>query len=478
MAKLTLEEETPAVLDRLADANHAFNHRYSGVPEGRQPIHTVYGGAQLFRADIGRRLGRGAVASLQAYAPDAFSFARALGLPGADTLPKKGKALRKLVDAAHRDPAGMREKNRAAWLATTVYDRVIAKLLREPVEDFRIDFEDGFGVRPDDEEDAVAVATAEEVARGHLEGSLPPFIGIRIKPLNEELKHRSARTLDLFFTTLVERLEGQLPDSVVVTLPKVPVPQQVVALVELLALLEDKLGLAQGTIRIELMIELTQTLFDSQGRFQLPRLIDAAGGRCTGAHFGTYDYTATNDITAAFQTMDHASCQLALGMMKIAYSGSPIFLSDGATNVLPVPLHRGEKLSKKQRRANAAAVHGAWRLAYRHIHGSLVNGIYQGWDLHPAQLPIRYAATFAFFLQGFDAAAARLSNFIDKAAQATLVGDVFDDAATGQGLLNFFLRALNAGAVTLEELQATGLTPEEIATRSFVKILEGRSVGT
>ena len=93
-------------------------------------------------------------------------------------------------------------------------------------------------------------------------------------------------------------------------------------------------------------------------------------------------------------------------------------------------------------------MHRAWRLHADDVRHSLVNGFYQGWDLHPAQLPTRYAAVYAFFLEGLDAASERLRNFVDKAAQATLVGDVFDDAATGQGLLNFFLRGINCGAIT------------------------------
>jgi hypothetical protein len=87
----------------------------------------------------------------------------------------------------------------------------------------------------------------------------------------------------------------------------------------------------------------------------------------------------------------------------------------------------------------------------------------------------RYAAVYSFFLESLDAASERLRNFIAKAAQATLVGEVFDDAATGQGLLNYFLRAINCGAITAAEAQAqTGLTPEELRSASFVKILDGR----
>jgi hypothetical protein len=104
----------------------------------------------------------------------------------------------------------------------------------------------------------------------------------------------------------------------------------------------------------------------------------------------------------------------------------------------------------------------------------LVGGFYQGWDLHPAQLPVRYAAVYSFFLEGLGAASTRLKNFIEKAAQATRVGEVFDDAASGQGLLNFFLRGISCGAITEGEAQKAGLTLAELQTRSFLKILEGR----
>ena len=105
---------------------------------------------------------------------------------------------------------------------------------------------------------------------------------------------------------------------------------------------------------------------------------------------------------------------------------------------------------------------------------SLINGFYQGWDLNPAQLPMRYAATYNFFLNSYEDAVFRLKTFVERAAISTLTKDVFDDAATGQGLLNFFLKAMNCGAITEEEALATGLTLEEIRSRSFYRILEGR----
>jgi citrate lyase beta subunit len=402
----------------------------------------VYGGAQLFHSETAGKLGELALRALDAYAPDAAAFAEAIGIPGE--------------------------------LAPKVYDRVRAKLGREPVEDYRIDFEDGYGNRPDDEEDDHAIAAAKQVAAGMVAGTLPPFLGIRIKPLSGELAARSMRTLDVFLTELLANTNGSLPPNFVVTLPKILGRTDVDILVDTFDQLEDRLDIEHGALRVEFMVETTQSIFDPQGRSMLPRLARAAGGRLTGAHFGTYDYTANCDITAAHQRMRHPACDFAKHMMKVAFAGTGVMLSDGATNVLPVGPHKGGSLSDDQRSANRAQVFGAWRLHADDIRHSLVHGFYQGWDLHPAQLPSRYGAVYAFFLDGLQAASDRLHNFVDKAAQATLVGDVFDDAATGQGLLNYFLRGIACGAVTEQEALATGLSVEEIRGKSFVKIMAAR----
>ncbi|HSR98124.1 MAG TPA: hypothetical protein VLM79_13790, partial [Kofleriaceae bacterium] len=376
------------------------------------------------------------------YAPDARSFGDAIGLAGE--------------------------------LAAKVHDRVRDKLRREPVEDFRIDFEDGYGNRPDEEEDGHAVAAAKQVAAGMVAGSLPPFLGIRIKPLTRDLAARSLRTLDIFLTELVGNTNGTLPANFVVTLPKIQSLVDVELLVDTFEQLEDKLDIENGALRMEFMVETTQSVFDTHGRSVLPRLHRAAAGRLTGAHFGTYDYTANCDITAAHQKMQHPACDFAKHMMKVAFAGTGVMLSDGATNIMPVSPHRGQNLSDDQRRENRAAVFSAWRLHADDIRHSLINGFYQGWDLHPAQLPTRYGAVYAFFLDGLAPASERLRNFVDKAAQATLVGDVFDDAATGQGLLNYFLRGIACGAVTEQEALATGLSLDEIRSKSFVKIMAAR----
>ncbi len=431
------------ILATLRDANATFKRRYPGDRPDRQAVHTVYGGAQLYKAGTTNKLGQLALRSLSAYAPDAKTFGEALGMP--------------------------------AFLHERVYTRVQQKLEREAVEDFRIDFEDGYGNRPDDEEDKDAARTATELAQAMKDGIAPPFIGIRIKPFTEEHHRRSIRTLDIFVSTLSEATGGELPSGFVVTIPKVEIPEQVTALVRLFEKLEEKTALDAGSLKLEIMVETTQSLVAVDGAHNLGRFLDAAEGRMTGAHFGTYDYTASCSITAAYQAMAHPVCDLAKNLMRIEFAGTGVHLSDGATNVMPVGPHRGKELTPAQHAENVAVVHDAWKLAYDHIRHSLEGGFYQGWDLHPGQLPIRYAATFAFFLEGFDAAAERLSNFVGKAAQATLVGDVFDDAATGQGLLNYFLRGLNSGAVTLDELAVTGLTVEEIRMRSFAKILAGRT---
>ena len=444
----TLPTETAQALAvRLAQADSATARQYPGETGRRQPVHTVYGGAHLFRADTAQRLGSAALHALQEYAPDADAFASAIGLP--------------------------------ARLAQTVYTRVMEKLRREPVEDFRLDFEDGYGTRPDREEDGHAESAANEVAAGMNASQLPPFIGIRIKPLSEELRERSIRTLDIYVTTLLEKTAGRLPANFFITLPKITSPAQVAALAEIFEKLESLLRLPVGALKMELMIETTQSILNERGECSLPHLLAAARGRCVAAHFGTYDYTAACGITAAHQHMTHPACDFARHIMQVAFTGTGVWLSDGATNILPVPLHRfakgGPPLTHTQLDENRAAVHRAWKLHFEHIHHSLVNGFYQGWDLHPAQLPTRFAAVYAFFLEGLDSAAERLRNFITRAAQATLVGEVFDDAATGQGLLNYFLRAINCGAVTDAEAQRlSSLTLEELHSGSFVKILENR----
>ena len=431
----------------LREANLDFARRHPGDPPGRQPVHTVYGGAQLFSAESAARIGGVARRAMDDHLPTPAALGEMLGMAGHGSL-------------------------------DVVHARVREKLAREAVEDFRIDFEDGYGNRPDDEEDHHAVVVGEALVRGMKQGTLPPFIGIRVKTLTEELRLRAMRTLDIVLTTVVGEA-GALPDHFVVTIPKVTMAEQVSYTVAVLQQLERRLGLGKRSLRFEVMVETPQMVIDREGRSLLPRLVEIAEGRLAGAHFGTYDYTASLNITAAHQRMGHPANDFAKHVMQVTLAGTGVWLSDGSTAVLPVPVHRtdgGGTLTAGQQEENRAAMRQAWRLHFHDVMHSLRGGFYQGWDLHPAQLVTRYAALYMFFLEGVDAAGARLKNFVGKAAQATLVGNVFDDAATGQGLLNFFLRGINSGAITeAEALRMTGLTEEDFRGRSFVRIMSAHA---
>ena len=468
--------EKEILLNSLKTANLKFQHTYPGDKPDRQAVHTVYGGANLFKSDTCVKMGEIALRSLQTYAPDFVTLANVLKMTGAEDLPKEEKKIEKLVRKLDK----MNEEERRqhpAWLFYTVYNKIVQKLQTEAVEDFRIDFEDGFGNRPDEEEDNTAINAAYELAMGMNEKTISPFIGIRIKPFTEDLKSRGVRTMDIFLTTLLEKTNGELPDNFIVMLPKVTISEQVTTMVRFLEIIEKKNNLAPGTLKMETMVEATQIIMDDEGRNPLMRIVKAGEGRLIAAHFGTYDYTASCGITAKYQTMGHPVNDFAHHMTKVALGGTGIFLSDGATNVMPVAPHRDDDLTAKQLKENRQSVHNAWRIGYNHTMHSLINGFYQGWDLNPAQLPMRYAATYNFFLSSITDATHRLKTFVDRAAISTLTGDIFDDAATGQGLLNFFLKAMNCGAISEEDATATGLTIDEIRSRSFYKILQGRRKG-
>ncbi|HET9440358.1 MAG TPA: hypothetical protein VFO52_09315 [Longimicrobiales bacterium] len=395
----------------------------------RQPVHTVYGGAHLFRFDTAIRLGRIAVRLMDDHLPDPAQITTLFGVE--------------------------------SRFAETIHTRVRAKLEREAVEDFRIDFEDGYGNRSDEEEDGHAVSAATEVRNGYEQKTLPPYIGLRIKPMSKELERRSVRTLELFLSTLFDaRVNPELTSRFFVTLPKLTDRNQPAQLAEHLGELEQNLGLPTGSLHFEIMVETPQTLFGPDGLAVARLMVNAGGGRVSAAHFGTYDFTAACNITAAHQHMHHPVCDFARSMMQVSL-GDLVWLSDGSTAVLPV--------------GDTESIQRAWQMHYHDVRRSLMLGFYQGWDLHPGQIVTRYIALYSFFLEAYDAAAGRLHNFMKNAAQATLLGNSFDDAATGQGLLNYFLRGINSGAFGEDEvIAATGLRLEELRTRSFSKILEMR----
>lgn len=405
----TLRAEVDA---SLAGVDADLARRYPGDPGGRQPVHTVYVPAGAFTADTVRTWGRAALAALDEHAPDASAFARVLGLPDA--------------------------------LAGAVHDRVRAKLGSEPVEDLRIDFEDGYGRRPDAEEDTAAARAAELLAAAVAEGTAPPFLGIRMKCMEAAVRDRGIRTLDVFLTELAGRTGADgLPEGLVLTLPKVGYPEQVEAMVRLCEGFERSLGLPDGRLRFEIQIETTQSILGADGRATVARLIDVARGRATALHYGTFDYSASCGVSAAHQSLDHPAADHAKAVMQVAAAGTGVRLSDGSTNVLPVgPRER---------------VHSAWRLHHDLVRRSLARAYYQGWDMHPGHLPTRYAAVYAFYREGFAAAAARLAAYVGRAgagAGSDGPGQVLDEPATARALSGYLLRGLDCGALDLAEVTA------------------------
>ncbi|MDP8978286.1 MAG: aldolase/citrate lyase family protein [Actinomycetota bacterium] len=409
----SLPGDVLAALDaRLRHADEELARRYPGDPGGRQPVHTVYVPADRFTADCARQHGEEARRCLREHGPDPGAFAAAVGLPAA--------------------------------LAPQVYPLVVDKLHREPVEDVRIDFEDGYGAPGDAEEDRCAQTAAERAGRALARGELPPFVGVRVKPLEHAARPRGIRTLDVFVTGLLAATDGRLPPGFSVTLPKVTSPAQVTVFVELLERLEGALGLPAGALRFEIQVETTQAVLDHRGTVMLPRLVEAARGRCTGVHFGTYDYTAACGLAPAQQHLAHPACDFARHVMQVATAGTGVRLSDGSTNVLPVP----------------PDVHGGWRLHYNLVRRGLEHGFYQGWDLHPAQLPTRYAAVYAFYRQDLDWVGARLRAL---APGGRTVGAVMDEPATARALAGHVLRAVDCGAVDADEAESrTGLGAEDL----------------
>lgn len=367
---------------RLAEADARVAAKYPGEPPGRRPVHTVYVPASQYKTRLVADWGK--------------------------------QALR--VFGEHADQLD---------LDASVADRVRTKLLTEPIEDLRIDFEDGYGKPGDAEEDATALAAGRTLA---ITGGTP-FVGIRFKSFEQATRRRGIRTLDLFLAGLLE--SGPLPEGFVVTLPKVTAVEQVEVAADVMERLESAYGLGEGALRFEVQIETSQSIVDVDGTTAVPRIIQAARGRCSGLHYGTYDYSAGLGISAEYQSMEHPAADFAKQLMQVSAAGTGVRLSDGSTNKLPV----------------GDAILPAWREHLRLVRRSLERGFYQGWDLHPHQLPTRFAATYAFFREGFPAALRRLRDYADKTGRGVL-----DEPATAQALASFLLRGLDCGAVDEGEL--------------------------
>lgn len=396
-----------------------------------RPVHVVYGGAHLFDARTIAKLGERARTAMDAWGGDAAAFGRAVGVNDPD-------------------------------VATEVAARVRAKLLRRPVEAFCIDFEDGFGSRSEQEEDAEVIRASSELAKT----SAPDTsIGVRVKALGGATSGRAIRTLDRFLTHFAQATDGELRPNFSVTLPKVGNARHVSALVELLERLEAALGIARP-VDIELMIETPPALLGPSGPAIAP-LIEAARGRAVALHLGAYDFTAELGVSAGHQRLDHPYCDLARMLLKLTTFGTGVGVSDGATTTLPVA-PKGASPTE-----STPLIHRAWSIHAENVRRAIDAGIWQGWDLHPAQLPARYGALFGYFIAQRPQMTTRLRNFVERATRASRIGEVFDDAATAQGILSFFARGLACGALDEADVRATSLAPSEL-TSSFSEIARRR----
>jgi hypothetical protein len=384
---------------RLADADAALDADYPGDCGRRQPVHTVYVPAD--RYDVG---------TVRSWADEAKL-----------ALAAHGRSVMDLAEALDLRPS----------VAVEVYERIRRKLGAEAVEDLRIDFEDGYGVRSDEDEDAAAVAAAQALAASIATGDAAPFHGIRVKSFEAPTRRRGVRTLQLFVRTLVEA--GGPTDGFAVTLPKVTSVDQVEAFVFALGRVEESCSLEPGTLRFEIQVETPQAILAADGTALVARMVHAGAGRVTGLHYGTYDYSASLGVAAEYQSLEHPVADHAKSVMQIAAAGTGVFVSDGSTNVLPV--------------GDREAVRAAWRLHVRLVRRSLERGIYQGWDMHPAHLPSRYVATYSFFREGLPRAAERLRAYVHGGQSGFL-----DEPATAAAMAGFLLRGLECGAVDAAEL--------------------------
>ncbi|PEG57947.1 aldolase [Mycolicibacterium boenickei] len=405
---------------RLSAADAQLVNRYPGDDGRRQPVHTVYIPGNRYTATMPADWGSMALAA-----------AREAG--GLD-------AVAALVGASSGTDCA------PETLAALVED----KLTTEPIEDLRIDFEDGYGTFDDATEDA-DVAQAIAALRIALDaGTSPPFVGTRFKCFEAGTRARGLRTLDMFVSGLVE--SGGLPDGLTLTLPKVTSVDQVEAMVVVASALEDANGLPAGRIRFEVQVETPQAILGADGRAPVAQFIHAGQGRVSSLHYGTYDYSASLGIAAAYQSMEHPAADHAKNVMQLAVAGTGVHMSDGSTNILPV--------------GDPDNVAKAWKLHARLVRRHLERGIYQGWDMHPAQLVTRHLATYAFYRGAFAPAATRLRNYVHR-----LDSTVMDEPATARALANVIHRGSVCGALTADEIE----TATELSTSTVRDIALGRT---
>ncbi|MEV4129366.1 aldolase/citrate lyase family protein [Nocardia sp. NPDC049707] len=390
-----LPENVRARIDALLDPIDAdLRTRYPGRDGRVQPIHTAYVPADRATAATPAEWGAAAIELLERH-HDLLA-----GIDGTDALP----AVRRQLE-------------------------------QRPIQDLRIDFEDGYGFRSDAEEDAAATNAGTVLAEWATRPGGPTSLGIRMKGLAGTERTRALRTLELVLDTA-----GGVPPGFVFTVPKIRAVEQVSALVVLCDALERGCGLDAGTLRFELQIESPQAIIAADGSAPIAKMIGLSEGRCSALHFGTYDYTAACGIAAPDQALDHPAADYAKSVMQVAAAQTGVWICDGSTQIVP------DREPESALRNHHRLVGRALRLGY-----------YQGWDMHPGHLITRWLATYEFFRRAIDVAVPRLVAYLDRRS-----GAVMDEPATAEALAATVLRGLNCGARTADELGALApvLSPE------------------
>ncbi|MFD3706925.1 DUF6986 family protein [Nocardia sp. NPDC058658] len=309
--------------------------------------------------------------------------------------------------------------------ATGALPAVRRRLAEQPVQDMRIDFEDGYGFRTDEEEDAAAKSAGEALAGWSEKVGAPTSFGVRTKGLAANERRRALRTLEL----VLDGAGGLLP-GFVFTVPKIRAAEQVSAIVDLCTGLERGHGLPDRSLRFELQIESPQAIIAPDGTVPIAKMIHLADGRCSALHFGTYDYTAACGIAATDQALDHPAADHAKAVMQVAAAQTGVWICDGSTQITP-----------------DTDPEGAFANHYRLVERALRRGYYQGWDMHPGHLITRWLATYDFFRTATDVAVPRLQAYLERRS-----GGVVDEPATAEALATTVLRGLRCGAVDADEL--------------------------
>lgn len=350
--------------------------RYSLTKFQRLPVHVFYGGAHLFKQGVFAKMGRVALASPL---------------------------------AANLDP------------------QVKHKLETEPIEDYRIDFEDGFGYRSEQEELATAATAGVEFFKAARAGELPLRVGIRLK---SDCRH--ARNVLTAF--LKYAVEGPLPKKFIVTQPKLEKVDEARRWREMLEHTEASFSLPGLTLRHEIMVERPACVRT------LAEIAKVCENRLDAAHFGCYDYLSSIGVPYASQNLSHPYAVNARWAMHQVFSCLDIPVSDGAVPALPT----SDDPAANQRALDEHS---------REVERGLTEGFYCGWDLHPGQLISRYQTLYRYFHAHLPQAKARYQQFLAGQTHARANGTQFDDAATVEGLLVFLRRGLSCGAFTAKDLE-------------------------